>query len=48
MPNTIAFTARGLPYVSDGGGNGHSHIDESQIWLVHFRVGVERTPQYEQ
>ena len=31
---TIAITARGLPY-SQWWRKGHSHIDESEIWLVH-------------
>src|SRR3569833_2776886 len=42
-PNTLAFTGKGRT-VSDWWRNGHSHIDESQIWLA--RVGGA-TPQYE-
>ena len=42
--NTIAFTARGMTS-SMWWRHGHSHIDESQIWVEHF--GGE-TPQYEQ
>jgi len=43
-PNTIAFTARGVT-ASTWWRHGHSHLDESQIWLEHF--GGE-SPQYEQ
>ena len=42
--NTIAFTARGVT-ASTWWRHGHSHLDESQIWLEHF--GGE-APQYEQ
>jgi tricorn protease len=42
-PNTIAFTGRGRT-VTDWWRHGHSHIDESQIWLEHFGGA---TPQYE-
>ena len=42
-PNTIAFTGKGRTS-SDWWRNGHSHIDESQIWLVHIGGA---TPQYE-
>lgn len=41
--NTIAFTGTGRT-VTDWWRKGHSHIDESQIWLAHF--GGE-TPRYE-
>jgi tricorn protease len=45
---TIAITARGLPY-SQWWRKGHSHIDESEIWLVHgIAPGVKGTPKYEQ
>ncbi len=43
-PNTIAFTGKGRT-VSDWWRKGHAHIDESQIWLVHF---AGETPRYEQ
>ncbi len=42
-PNTIAFTGTGRTN-TDWWRKGHSHIDESQIWLAHFG-GV--TPTYE-
>jgi tricorn protease len=42
-PNTIAFMGKGRTS-SDWWRKGHSHIDESQIWLV--RIGGA-TPQYE-
>ncbi|HEX3865774.1 MAG TPA: S41 family peptidase, partial [Gemmatimonadaceae bacterium] len=42
--NTIAFTGRGRTS-TDWWRNGHSHIDESQIWLVHV---AGATPRYEQ
>ena len=42
-PNTIAFTGTGRT-VTDWWRKGHSHIDESQIWLAHFGEG---TPRYE-
>jgi Tol biopolymer transport system component len=42
--NTLAFTARGRTS-SDWWRNGHSHIDESQIWVVHFSG---ESPTYEQ
>jgi len=42
-PNTIAFTATGRT-VTDWWRHGHSHIDESQIWIAH--IGGEM-PQYE-
>ena len=45
---TIAITARGLPY-SQWWRKGHSHIDESEIWVVHgIAAGVKSTPKYEQ
>lgn len=42
--NVLAFTGRGRT-VSDWWRNGHSHIDESQIWTVRFGGG---DPHYEQ
>ena len=42
-PNTIAFTGTGRTS-TDWWRHGHSHIDESQIWLEHFGGAV---PQYE-
>ena len=42
-PNTIAFTGKGRTS-SDWWRKGHSHIDESQIWIAH--IGGE-TPQYQ-
>ncbi|HEY4131941.1 MAG TPA: hypothetical protein VGM50_15075, partial [Gemmatimonadaceae bacterium] len=42
-PNTIAFTGTGRTN-SDWWRKGHSHIDESQIWLAHFGGA---TPTYE-
>ncbi|MDB4874767.1 MAG: peptidase [Gemmatimonadetes bacterium] len=42
-PNTIAFTATGTT-ASQWWRNGHSHLDESQIWLAHFGGA---TPRYE-
>ncbi|MBK5188400.1 MAG: PD40 domain-containing protein, partial [Gemmatimonadaceae bacterium] len=45
---TIAITARGFAY-SQWWRKGHSHIDESEIWLVHgVAVGAKTTPKYEQ
>jgi Tol biopolymer transport system component/C-terminal processing protease CtpA/Prc len=41
--NTIVFTGKGRT-VSDWWRNGHSHIDESQIWVEHFGGA---TPQYQ-
>jgi tricorn protease len=41
--NTVAFTGTGRT-ISDWWRKGHSHIDESQIWLVH--AGGD-TPRYE-
>jgi tricorn protease len=44
---TIAITARGLPY-SQWWRRGHSHIDESEIWLVHdVSPGRRGAPKYE-
>jgi tricorn protease len=40
--NTIAFTGKGRT-VSDWWRNGHSHIDESQIWIARFGAAE---PQY--
>ena len=42
-PNTLAFTGKGRT-VSDWWRNGHSHIDESEIWIGKFGGA---TPQYE-
>ena len=42
-PNTLAFTGTGRTS-TDWWRKGHSHIDESQIWLVHFGGP---TPAYE-
>jgi Tol biopolymer transport system component len=42
-PNTIAFTGTGRTS-TDWWRKGHSHIDESQIWLAHFQGAV---PKYE-
>lgn len=42
-PNTLAFTGKGRT-VSDWWRNGHSHIDESQIWIARFGDAV---PRYE-
>ncbi len=42
-PNTIAFTGTGRT-VTDWWRHGHSHIDESQIWLAKFGGA---TPQYQ-
>ena len=41
--NTVAFTGTGRT-ITDWWRKGHSHIDESQIWLVH--AGGD-TPRYE-
>ncbi len=43
-PGLIAFTGKGRT-VSDWWRHGHSHIDESQIWLAHVDGA---TPRYEQ
>ncbi|HEX5973151.1 MAG TPA: DPP IV N-terminal domain-containing protein [Gemmatimonadaceae bacterium] len=44
---TIAITARGMPF-AQWWRNGHSHLDESEIWLVHdVAVGSTATPRYE-
>jgi tricorn protease len=46
--STIAITARGLTQ-SQWWRKGHSHIDESEIWLVRgVAPGVKGTPKYEQ
>ncbi len=42
-PNTVAFTGTGRT-ITDWWRKGHSHIDESQIWLVH---ADDDTPRYE-
>jgi tricorn protease len=44
---TLAITARGFPF-TQWWRNGHSHLDESEIWLVHdVAVGAAATPRYE-
>ncbi|MBA2685080.1 MAG: PD40 domain-containing protein [Gemmatimonadaceae bacterium] len=46
--STIAITARGIT-ASQWWRLGHSHIDESEIWLVHgVAPGARTTPKYEQ
>ena len=46
--STIAITARGIT-ASQWWRRGHSHIDESEIWLVHgVAPGARTTPKYEQ
>ena len=46
--STIAITARGITS-SQWWRRGHSHIDESEIWLVHgVTPGARTTPKYEQ
>jgi Tol biopolymer transport system component len=42
-PNTLAFTAKGRT-VTDWWRHGHSHIDESQIWILRFGGA---TPRYD-
>jgi tricorn protease len=42
-PNTVAFTGTGMT-VDQWWRKGHAHIDESQIWLLHFGGS---TPRYE-
>jgi Tol biopolymer transport system component/C-terminal processing protease CtpA/Prc len=42
-PNTLAFTGKGRT-VSDWWRHGHSHIDESEIWIERFGGA---TPRYE-
>jgi len=45
--STIAITARGMPF-AQWWRNGHSHLDESEIWLVHdVATGSASTPRYE-
>jgi Tol biopolymer transport system component/C-terminal processing protease CtpA/Prc len=45
--STIAITARGMPF-AQWWRNGHSHLDESEIWLVHdVAPGSAGTPRYE-
>ena len=44
---TVAITARGLPF-GQWWRHGHSHIDESEIWLVHdVAPGGTSAPRYE-
>ncbi len=46
--STIAITARGIT-ASQWWRRGHSHIDESEIWLVHgVAPGARTVPKYEQ
>ena len=45
--STIAITARGMPF-AQWWRHGHSHLDESEIWLVHdVAVGSASKPRYE-
>jgi len=45
---TIAITARGVPF-GQWWRHGHSHLDESEIWLVHDVAPASNTvPRYEQ
>ena len=45
--STLAITARGFPF-AQWWRNGHSHLDESEIWLVHdVAAGSAGTPRYE-
>jgi Tol biopolymer transport system component len=45
--STIAITARGMPF-AQWWRNGHSHLDESEIWFVHdVAPGSAATPRYE-
>jgi Tol biopolymer transport system component/C-terminal processing protease CtpA/Prc len=45
---TIAITARGVPF-GQWWRHGHSHIDESEIWLVHdVAPASSAVPRYEQ
>lgn len=44
---TIAITARGMPF-AQWWRHGHSHLDESEIWLVQdVAIGSASTPRYE-
>lgn len=44
---TLAITARGMPF-AQWWRHGHSHLDESEIWLVHdVGVGASGAPRYE-
>ncbi|MFI5256155.1 MAG: LpqB family beta-propeller domain-containing protein, partial [Gemmatimonadales bacterium] len=44
---TLAITARGFPF-AQWWRHGHSHLDESEIWLVHdVAVGSPGVPRYE-
>ncbi|MEP6621393.1 MAG: DPP IV N-terminal domain-containing protein [bacterium] len=46
--STIAITAKGVPF-GQWWRHGHSHIDESEIWLVHdVGPGAGAAPRYEQ
>jgi tricorn protease len=46
--STLAITARGVPF-GQWWRHGHSHLDESEIWLVHdVAPGSTTTPRYEQ
>jgi tricorn protease len=45
--STIAITARGMPF-AQWWRHGHSHLDESEIWVVHeVGTGSAGTPRYE-
>jgi Tol biopolymer transport system component len=44
---TLAITARGVPF-AQWWRHGHSHLDESEIWLVHdIAPGSSNSPRYE-
>ena len=46
--STLAITARGVPF-GQWWRHGHSHLDESEIWLVHdIAPASSSTPRYEQ
>ena len=46
--STLAITARGVPF-GQWWRHGHSHLDESEIWLVHdVAPASASTPRYEQ
>lgn len=45
--STLAITARGMPF-AQWWRHGHSHLDESEIWLVHdVGAGAATSPRYE-
>ncbi|MDB4885717.1 MAG: peptidase, partial [Gemmatimonadetes bacterium] len=44
---TLAITARGMPF-AQWWRHGHSHLDESEVWLVHdVAAGAAGAPRYE-